>query len=74
MYLGFFWWDWAGLPICKAGALPLEPHLQFILLWLFGDGVALTICLDWPQTVILLISVSQVARIIDMSHWCPARI
>jgi hypothetical protein len=27
----YFWWDW-GL---KAGALPLEPHLQSILLWLF---------------------------------------
>jgi hypothetical protein len=31
-------WDWhlnLGLRICKAGVLPLEPHLQSILLWLF---------------------------------------
>jgi hypothetical protein len=25
----------SGLCTCKAGALPLEPHLQTILLWLF---------------------------------------
>jgi hypothetical protein len=24
---------------CKAGTLLLEPHLQSILVWLFGDGV-----------------------------------
>jgi hypothetical protein len=32
------WWDWglnSGLHTCKAGALLLQPHLQFILLWLF---------------------------------------
>jgi hypothetical protein len=28
-----------------------------------------TICLGWPQTVILLISASQVAKITGMSHW-----
>jgi hypothetical protein len=29
----FFWWNWrlnSSLRICKAGALPLEPHLQYI--------------------------------------------
>jgi hypothetical protein len=34
----FFWWDWSlhsGLQACKAGTLPLEPHLQSTLLWLF---------------------------------------
>jgi hypothetical protein len=32
-----FWWGQggAGLHAHKAGALPLEPHLQSILLWLF---------------------------------------
>jgi hypothetical protein len=33
----FFWWDWvlsSGLYACKAGAQPLEPRLQSILLWL----------------------------------------
>jgi hypothetical protein len=29
-------------------------------------------CLGWPQTAILLISASQVARITDVSHWRPA--
>jgi hypothetical protein len=36
--LFFFWWDWglnSGHHVCKAGILPLEPHLQSILLWLF---------------------------------------
>jgi hypothetical protein len=38
----------------------------------FGDwGVSGTICLDWPQTVILPISASKVARIIGMSHQHP---
>jgi hypothetical protein len=34
----FFWQDWGlnwGLHTCKAGALPLQPCLQSILLWLF---------------------------------------
>jgi hypothetical protein len=38
------------------------------LLWLFGDGVSPTICPGWPQTVILPISVSQIARITGVSH------
>jgi hypothetical protein len=29
-------WDLnSGLCACKTGALPLEPYIQFILLWLF---------------------------------------
>jgi hypothetical protein len=32
-------------------------------------GVSQTICSDWPQTEILLVSASQVARITGMSHW-----
>jgi hypothetical protein len=34
----------------------------------FGDRVLQTICPGWPQTEILLISVSQVAGIRGMSH------
>jgi hypothetical protein len=48
-----------GLPTCKAGTLLLEtPPPQSILLWLFWrwGGVSWTICLDWPHTMILLIS------------------
>jgi hypothetical protein len=38
----------------------------------FGDGISWTICPGWLQTMILLISASQVSRIIGMSHQCPA--
>jgi hypothetical protein len=31
-------------------------------------GILRTICLGWPPTVILLISVSQVASITGLSH------
>jgi hypothetical protein len=37
-----FWWDWSvnsGLCSCQARALPLESHLQSILLWLFWSKV-----------------------------------
>jgi hypothetical protein len=45
--------------VCKhESALPLEPHLQSILLWLFWNGVSQTISLGWPQTI----SASQVSR------------
>jgi hypothetical protein len=38
------------------------------------DRVLGTICPGWLQTPVLLISVSWVARIIDVSHQCEARI
>jgi hypothetical protein len=57
----------SGLSPCKAGALLLEPHLQSILLYLFGDRIST--CRGLSGTVILLISDSfQVARITGMSH------
>jgi hypothetical protein len=34
-------------------------------------GVSRTISPDWPWTVALLISASQVARNTCVSHWCP---
>jgi hypothetical protein len=34
----------------------------------FGDGLSRTICPGWLQTMILLISASQVARITGVSH------
>jgi hypothetical protein len=36
----------------------------------FGDRVSRTVCPVWPQTSILLISVSQIARITGVSHRC----
>jgi hypothetical protein len=52
-----------GFHSCKADILPLEPHTSSPLCsGYFGDGVSWTICLGWPWTEILLISVSQVAR------------
>jgi hypothetical protein len=38
----------------------------------FWDRVSWTICPCWLQTTILLISVSWVARITGVSHWCLA--
>jgi hypothetical protein len=40
-------------------------HLTWLVCW---DGVPLTFCLDWPWTMILLISASPVAGIIGMHH------
>jgi hypothetical protein len=74
--------DWSlnsGLCVSKPGALLLEPHLQSILLYYFGDGVLQTIILEMesckllcpgcPGSLILLILASQKARITGMSHW-----
>jgi hypothetical protein len=36
------------------------------------DRVLQTICLGWPQTMILLISASRVDRVTGMSHQRPA--
>jgi hypothetical protein len=36
-------------------------------------GISWTVCLGWPQTVILPISPSQVARITIINHWRPMR-
>jgi hypothetical protein len=42
---------------CKAGALMLEPYLQFHhSSGNFGDGVLRTICPGWPRIEILWIS------------------
>jgi hypothetical protein len=38
----------------------------------FGDGVLWTVCPGWPQTLVLLISAFQVARISVVSHRRPA--
>jgi hypothetical protein len=35
----------------------------------FQDRVSWNACPSWPWTIVLLISASQVAGIIDMSHW-----
>jgi hypothetical protein len=56
--------------------LNLEPTPWASLPALFCDGffqdrVFQSICLDYFQIMILLISASWVARIIGMSHWCP---
>jgi hypothetical protein len=56
LFLFSFWWDWglqSGFSACKAGghktgALPLEPHLQSVLLWLFWRWGS---CGPKPQSV-----------------------
>jgi hypothetical protein len=59
-----------GLWAHKADALPLESFILFQLV--LKIKILWTICLGWPQTVILPISASQAARITGVSHWCPA--
>jgi hypothetical protein len=49
-------------------ALPLEPHLQSILLWLFWGWDLTNHLLRLALNCDLSISVSQIVRIIDMSH------
>jgi hypothetical protein len=49
--------------------LLLKPHLQLIFRSSYFEyRVSWTICPDWPQTLILQISASHVARITGMSH------
>jgi hypothetical protein len=49
-------------------------HQPCFVLGIFQDRVSQIICPGWPQTVILLISASQVARVIGISEWCPAKV
>jgi hypothetical protein len=59
-----------GLHACKAGALStslVTPPVHFALV-ILEMGVSLTICPAWPQTVILPISASHVARISGVNN------
>jgi hypothetical protein len=38
----------------------------------FWDWVTWTVCPGWPWTAILM-SIPQVVRITDVSHWCSAK-
>jgi hypothetical protein len=48
----------------------LPGHFALVILEM---GVSGTICLGWSQTIIFLISASQVVRIIDVSYWCSVQ-
>jgi hypothetical protein len=67
--LFFFWWYWD----LNSGPTSWAT-LPALLWWVFSDRVSRAICLGWLRTAILLISASWVARIIGVSHWCPASI
>jgi hypothetical protein len=68
-HLGRGYWGLnSELYTCKVGILPLEPHFQSILLWLFWRWGLANYFSGWPPNVILLISASQVARTAGMSH------
>jgi hypothetical protein len=66
--LGFY----SRLRACKAGALPLEPHLQSILLCLFWRWGLSCYFPRLAENRDSQISASQVARITGVSHWHPA--
>jgi hypothetical protein len=62
----------SGHHACKADTLPLESHLQFILLWLFWRWYLSNYLPKLVSTLILPILASQVARIIGVSRQHPA--
>jgi hypothetical protein len=45
-----------------------HPSSLFLVLGFFQDRVSQAICLSWPPTLILLISVSSVVRITGVNH------
>jgi hypothetical protein len=51
---------------------PTLPALFLGCVLIFEIGSCELSCLGWPQTAILLISASQVARIVGVNHWHPA--
>jgi hypothetical protein len=57
----------SGVHTCKADAVPLEPHLQSILLWLFWRWGLSKHLLGWAGTGIMSISASQVDGMTGMS-------
>jgi hypothetical protein len=64
-----------GFPFAKQTPYHLN-HTSSPFVGYFGDGVLRTICWGWPQTEILLIAASLLARIICMSRhillfWLP---
>jgi hypothetical protein len=76
LFFFFFWWD-LGLNfrashfakhVLTAWAMPLFLFFFFFCCGYFGNGVLQTVFLDWPQTINLQISASQVPRIISMSY------
>jgi hypothetical protein len=63
----------SGPHTCQAGTPPLQPlHQPFFCVGYFRDRVSQTICMDYPQTVILLFSASWVAGIPGVTHHCLA--
>jgi hypothetical protein len=63
-----FWQYW-GL---NSGPMPWATPPSLFCKGFFQDSISQTICPCWPQTLILLICASWVARITGMSHWCLA--
>jgi hypothetical protein len=50
---------------CVAGITEKDHCAHYCVRW------GLTFCSGWPQTSILLVSASQVARVTGVSHWHP---
>jgi hypothetical protein len=60
-------WTW-GFMLAKQVFYCLSHRSSPFCSGYFEDGILGTVCLGWPRTWTLLISVSQVARITGMSH------
>jgi hypothetical protein len=54
---------------CSTAWAPSPVHFVLVTLEM---GLSWTVYLGWSWTVVLPISASQVARIIDVSHWSLA--
>jgi hypothetical protein len=57
LFIYLFWWDW-DFVLAKQRLYYLSHTSSPFWSDYFGDGISGTICLDWPQTTILLINLS----------------
>jgi homogentisate 1,2-dioxygenase len=71
-FFGGTWFSTQGFTLAKQTLYHLSHTSGPFQSGYFGEVVSQTISRTQPQTTILLISASQVARITSMSHLCPA--
>jgi hypothetical protein len=78
-YLGFFlFFGWTGVwtqgfVLAKQVLYSLSYASSPFCSGCFEDGILRTICLGWPQTLILPMSASQIVKITGMSHKHPPK-
>jgi hypothetical protein len=68
----FFFFEALGFGFSSSSSYSLSHSTSPFCVKYFRDRISWTICLGWLRTIIILIPVSWVARITDVSHWRPA--